>query len=320
MDRRQRTRRPAVAYPVHVAIDPGNEKSGWVRFRIDPSMLPRVDIVAFGKTPNVELLELTRQWGEEPDSVLAIETPKPRGEAFMVQTVETCVYVGRFVQAWGNERWSYVHREDVKYHLVHRVISRDRDVRRALNELYGGESVAIGGKRCKACKGKGYRTRERVRCDGCSGSGWLSKPGPLHGFAGDMWAALAVACYYATHMQRRQVIMLKGDWTRLCSIVGTQVPLTAELRREHGMSGRRHKQKNKDVAERQARKRPPKAVPGAMPKSPTTGVFDSPATARREKHKLTTSIAEATTKRRGAKTTKKQSGSSRRSRARNKKL
>jgi hypothetical protein len=85
------------------------------------------------------------------------------------EVFETCVWIGRFVQAWGAKH-AMVYRSEVKSHLCHSAKAKDSNVRTALIDRWGGKVKAIGNKRA---------------------------PGPLYGIAGDEWSALAVAVTYA---------------------------------------------------------------------------------------------------------------------------
>jgi hypothetical protein len=77
--------------------------------------------------------------------------------------------------------------------------AKDKDVRQAVIDHYGGDAKAIGGKKCGTCKGKGWVGRGRPKCEDCGeftgifdGTGYETPPGPLHGVSGHAWSALAV--------------------------------------------------------------------------------------------------------------------------------
>jgi hypothetical protein len=92
---------------------------------------------------------------------------------------------------------SFVDRKDVKMHICGIPNAKDTNIRQALIDLYGGESVAIGGKKCKNCNGKGIKGRQKETCEGCAGAGLETPKGPLNGLAGDAWSALAISITYA---------------------------------------------------------------------------------------------------------------------------
>ena len=79
---------------------------------------------------------------------------------------ETCVWIGRFIEAWNGE-WEYVYRKDVKMCLCGQTRAKDSNIRQAIMDRYGSErSIAIGTK---------------------------ANPGPLYQVSKDIWAALGVA-------------------------------------------------------------------------------------------------------------------------------
>lgn len=108
---------------------------------------------------------------------LAIEMVASYGMAVGREVFETCVWIGRFVEAWAlrtRREPTMVYRRDVKLHLCGSVRAKDANVRQALIDRYGpGKEQAIGRK---------------------------ASPGPLYGLTGDCWAALAVAVTVADGM------------------------------------------------------------------------------------------------------------------------
>lgn len=157
------------------AIDPGTTESAYVNLKEG-----RID--KFGRVPNGELLKSLSTWakygtnGPRPATAphLVIEMVASYGMPVGAEVFETCVWIGRFVQAWAD--WmcphEFVYRRDVRNHLCNRRRdATDATVRQALIDRYGpGKSVAIGVK---------------------------AKPGPLYGIKADVWQALAVAVTYA---------------------------------------------------------------------------------------------------------------------------
>ena len=117
-------------------------------------------------------------------------------------------WVGRFRQAHGGEA-TYISRLTIKLHLTGSPRAKDANIRIALIDRFGGEAVAIGGKKCQTCKGKGWDGRDRLGCMDCQTldetvgtvgiyepSGYETPPGPLHGIAAHVWSALSVAVVY----------------------------------------------------------------------------------------------------------------------------
>lgn len=158
-----------------VAIDPGTTESGVV---ILPDEGPPIGRIA----ENERVLEyldlccnplrksLPFMFPADPgQGVMAIEMVASYGMPVGKDVFETCVWIGRFIQAWSGEH-EKVYRKDVKLHLCQSPRAKDPNIRQALIDRFGpGKDAAIGKK---------------------------SAPGPLYGFKSHMWAALAVAVTY----------------------------------------------------------------------------------------------------------------------------
>ncbi len=147
-----------------LAIDPGTTESAFVIY--DGTRL-----VEFGKIENQPLLERIPHH-RALCSHLAIEMIASYGMPVGREVFETCVWIGRFVQAWGGP-YSSVYRKDVKLHLCGSPKAKDGNIRQALIDRWGGKERAIGKK---------------------------ATPGPLYGVSSDVWAAVAVA---VTHAESR---------------------------------------------------------------------------------------------------------------------
>ena len=145
--------------PLMLAIDPGNTQSGWCLFG-------GKSVLDSGIVENHEMLELIYQYCAYP---LAIEMIASYGMAVGREVFETCVWIGRFMQAHdGGAR--LVYRKDVKMHLCGTMKAKDANIRQAIIDLFpatgGGKTPQIGTK---------------------------AKPGPLYGVSSHAWHALAVA-------------------------------------------------------------------------------------------------------------------------------
>lgn len=148
---------------MEVGIDPGPEQSGLVVRYSDGKLAGEI-------MPNKELLGrlgwlATLDWRK---GRLYLEMMAGYGKPVGCEVFQTVLWTGRFAQAWqdGSGTWALVYRRDVKLYLCGDARAGDPHVRQALIDLYGpGREKAIGIK---------------------------ARPGPLHGFKGDMWAALAV--------------------------------------------------------------------------------------------------------------------------------
>jgi hypothetical protein len=152
-----------------LAIDPGTAESGWVLFQDG-------NVVNSGVMPNASMLfyiasAAIGDFTQGRRHSLAIEMIASYGMAVGREVFETCVWIGRFQQAWHSpEEVRLVYRRDVKLHLCGTAQAKDPNIRQALLDRYartgGGKTPQIGTK---------------------------AKPGPLYGVSSHAWAALGVA-------------------------------------------------------------------------------------------------------------------------------
>ena len=176
-----------------LAIDPGTTKSGWVM--ID-SLVP----VEWGWSDNHEIYSLINKF-QVP---LVIEDVAHYGMPVGRDVFETIRWTGRFDRHAEASALpsAYINRPEVKLTLCGAPRANDSTVRQALIDRYGGDDKAIGGKKCKSCKGKGWTGRHRVVCGDChcaviaKGCGFVTPKGALHGISGHVWSALAVGLPY----------------------------------------------------------------------------------------------------------------------------
>ena len=146
------------------AVDPGPVHSALVVY--DGA------VRAHATLPNDDLLSRLATHLGTPQHVLAIEQIASYGMPVGAEVFETCVWSGRFIQAWTGYHdpprpWMPVKRLAVKLALCHDSRARDASIRQALLDRFGpGRHAALGTKKA---------------------------PGPLYGVTGDEWAALAVA-------------------------------------------------------------------------------------------------------------------------------
>ena len=138
-----------------LAIDPGTTHSGYVVMDADGVQLS-------GVAENGEMFELIAAHG----SNIAIEMIASYGMAVGREVFETCLWIGRFMQAAGQDRVRLVYRKDVKLHLCGSPRAKDANIRQALIDRWGGKAEAVGN---------------------------VKKPGPLYGVKSHAWAALGVA-------------------------------------------------------------------------------------------------------------------------------
>lgn len=139
-----------------LAIDPGTTESGWV-------LLDGHHIVQSGVDANGDILRALQNGIWPMAETLAIEMVASYGMAVGREVFETCVWIGRFQQAWREpEDVRLVYRRDVKLHLCGSAKAKDPNIRQALLDLLGPQ-------------------------------GTKKSPGPTYGVKSHAWAALALA-------------------------------------------------------------------------------------------------------------------------------
>ncbi|HSX63429.1 MAG TPA: hypothetical protein VLF15_01745 [Pseudoxanthomonas sp.] len=126
-----------------LAIDPGTTESGWVLFEGG-------SVRDSGVCSNEMMLRMLqmRSLVGGPDMSLAIEMVASYGMAVGREVFETCVWIGRFQQAWHTpEAVKLVYRKDVKLHLCGSPRAKDPNIRQALIDKLGppGTKRAPGG-------------------------------------------------------------------------------------------------------------------------------------------------------------------------------
>lgn len=148
------------------AVDPGTTQSALVQFDADDARP-----VSWQTLPNIDLVLLLRASTPLGADVLVVEQIAAMGMAVGAEVFETCMWSGRFVEAWDSRggHWTRIKRVPIKAHLCGVANAKDANIRRALMDRFGGDAS-------------------------------VKKGGPLYKVAGDQWAALAVACtYYDLH-------------------------------------------------------------------------------------------------------------------------
>lgn len=143
-----------------LAIDPGPEKSAYV-------LWTGQKVKDHGILMNLGLRDCLYLWRRN-GSVLVVEMIASYGMAVGAEVFETCVWTGRFVEAW-SARQAFIYRREVKLALCGDSRAKDANIRQALIDRFGGKEKAIGKK---------------------------ANPGPLYGIKGDEWSALSVAITY----------------------------------------------------------------------------------------------------------------------------
>lgn len=144
-----------------LAIDPGPTQSAYVLYQDDRMVCPWNESVReFKKVDNNEVLGLLRHYhGTLP---LVIEKIASMGMAVGAEVFETCVWTGRFMEAFGADRCDRITRHQVKINLCGSARAKDGNIRQAIIDRFGGSES-------------------------------IKKGGPLYKVSGDVWSALAVA-------------------------------------------------------------------------------------------------------------------------------
>lgn len=146
-----------------IAIDPGPERSALVLLRDDV-------IVWHGINDNEDIIAsmLSDAFDEVP---LVLEMIASYGMPVGAETFETCVWIGRFMQAWKGE-CSRLFRRDVKLHVCASPRANDATIRRAMLDRFGGP-------------------------------GTKRNPGMTYGLRADEWQALALAATWCDLVRNR---------------------------------------------------------------------------------------------------------------------
>ena len=174
--------------PELIAIDPGPEESGWVRFMPNYELLRgRGYIVGFQHEPPGRLIECAiepneriraRLMGAVPEfdinCDLAIEVITPYGKPVGGETFKTCEWIGVFCDRFKGRRQHRLSRPEINKWLLHSTSVKDTEIRRALCDMWGGEKVAKGNK---------------------------TAPGLLYAMSKHMWPALACAIAAAMRIE-----------------------------------------------------------------------------------------------------------------------
>ena len=147
------------------AIDPGPEKSAYVVYDSGGEEIFDAQIVENEKLlDQLDLLHIS--WNQNCD--LAIEMIGHYGSGMPAgkSVFETCIWIGRFIQAALPLAAKMVMRQEVKMHLCGSMRAKDSNVRQALIDRFGAP-------------------------------GTKKKPGMTYGLKKDLWQAFALAVTFA---------------------------------------------------------------------------------------------------------------------------
>lgn len=147
-----------------LAIDPGNTESAFCLYDTETKTPIR-----FAKVPNRELIQSMK--ASNAPKMCVIEMIASYGMPVGATVFETCLWIGRFIEAWNSKGIQYeeprlMFRREVKLHLCNSVKAKDGNISQALRDRFGEK-------------------------------GTKKNPGLLYGISKDCWAALAVAVTWA---------------------------------------------------------------------------------------------------------------------------
>lgn len=155
-----------------ICLDPGTNESALVEWN------RKTGSIGFrGKLENEEALRALKRCA--PGAMLVVEMIKSYGNAMGDSTIETCVWIGRFIEAYlAANPAGVIHRlprKTVVTALCNTARASDTNVRQAVIDLMAARThpVALGGGKVPVIGNKAI-------------------PGPLYKFGGDLWSALAV--------------------------------------------------------------------------------------------------------------------------------
>jgi hypothetical protein len=140
-----------------LAIDPGNIESAFV-------VMNNKKPETFGKLDNETILAMLDNWSDLT-AHLVIEKIASYGMSVGKEVFDTCIWSGRFWEAFKGQKKNFVYRKDVKINLCGSMRAKDTNIIQALKDRFGGK-------------------------------GTLKNPGWFYGFRKDIWQAYAVGITY----------------------------------------------------------------------------------------------------------------------------
>lgn len=168
-----------------LAIDPGTFASGWVIMNQE-NRRP----MYCGKDQNAVLLRSLLEY-ETWAPLVVIEMMTSYGAPVGRETLETCVWVGRFIQAASMKEATAqtMYRRDVKYELTDNARANDAMIRQYLSDRF-----AFGQPN--------------------HGKGTSKAPGWFYGFHDDIWQAYALGVAYLDReeRERQRLEKIRGEW------------------------------------------------------------------------------------------------------------
>lgn len=176
-----------------IAIDPGYRESGLVVMTFEGRIVfsdicPNDKMLRFLRAPGVIIAGVYAPEHEKDcfiddrnmihaPMVLAIEMVASYGMRVGKEIFETVLWTGRFVEAADVHKTYLVYRKDVKLHLCGTVRAKDKDIRKALINIYKAEG----------------------------------KEEQLEGIKSHLWSALAVGVYCKDVIMKREELLCRME-------------------------------------------------------------------------------------------------------------
>lgn len=149
-------------YQMIFAIDPGDVASAYAIIE-----MPDFKLHDRGKVNNYELLETLEKYQWVMPDIFAIEMIDSYGMTVGKTVFETCVWIGRFIQAIKHKKHTFVYRKEEKLCLCGSLKAKDSNIRQALIDRY-------------------------AKHDFKNGKGTKKNPDTFYGVSKDVWQAIAV--------------------------------------------------------------------------------------------------------------------------------
>ena len=162
-----------------LAIDSGSTQSAYLVYDTDAPLVFQGACQSFDILENQALCRAISMslpaCALASADVLVLEQIEHYGSGMPVgkNIFDTCIWMGRFLQAWGRPS-RLMPRREAKMHLCRSARGNDATVRAALMDSFGADPV-----------------------------GTKKRPGVLYGIHKDLWSALALAVTYADHAEGR---------------------------------------------------------------------------------------------------------------------
>lgn len=148
-----------------LAIDSGNVESGYCL--IDSETYKPLE---FGKIDNTQMLMKVIELNYD---YLILEMIASYGMPVGASVFDTCVWIGRFIQARNCADYDYIYRKEEKMNICGSMKAKDSNIRQALIDRFGEVGT-------KKAKGWFYGFKKDIWAAYAVGITWLDKQKELH--------------------------------------------------------------------------------------------------------------------------------------------